>query len=560
MALFLKKLKEMKRSAWLYYPDMPNRSEIKVCSITVVRPRDTEESVKILLQSGLQQLAEEKCLVLCFPNPKSDGWTGDAEDIQLLAELQGKMDRPEDTPVPVNEKGIPTYAFMMSTWHPMNDTHYYIGIREGASLLASMAMVHPQNMAAMLLLDGKMPEITQKPAGAPVPAWLCGCDPALLQFAARSNGVVLPRGKEKQGVYKNAENPACRVIVEEKADALSFEFLKTIWETFFSKTRRMNTSEYGDCADRTDLTDPGFCWFVDNTEVDGRPHTWLVHVPEAVRTGKISQVPIVFFYHGGSDNPSEAAEMSRFHEIGEKENFITVYPWGSNRAGWNMELLEDQPDDLSYCRDLIFYMLAHYPVDPSRVYLSGFSNGAGMAQTVAMIYPERIAALGHIDSNWPGMRFGRCEVELQDIAPMRIALEKKKERDLFMPVWYTYGTREASSPVCRGCSQQYQYDFWKQFNHIEIKPTRELEDLDGPEHGVDGDTSERISPDRQHPRHYYTIQHFFTSDEQKENYYNFALMHEKGHEVAPKDALLAWNYMKQFRRREDGSVERIPEM
>ena len=32
-------------------------------------------------------------------------------------------------------------------------------------------------------------------------------------------------------------------------------------------------------------------------------------------------------------------------------------------------------------------------------------------------------------------------------------------------------------------------------------------------------------------------------------------MHHKGHEVAPKDAQLSWNYMKQFRREKDGTVK-----
>ena len=46
MPLFLKELKKEKRSAWLFYPNMPNRSEIKVCSVTVVRPEASEESVQ----------------------------------------------------------------------------------------------------------------------------------------------------------------------------------------------------------------------------------------------------------------------------------------------------------------------------------------------------------------------------------------------------------------------------------------------------------------------------------------------------------------------------------
>ena len=68
MPLFLKELKKEKRSAWLFYPNMPNRSEIKVCSVTVVRPEASEESVQRLLRAGLEQLAQEKHLILCFPN------------------------------------------------------------------------------------------------------------------------------------------------------------------------------------------------------------------------------------------------------------------------------------------------------------------------------------------------------------------------------------------------------------------------------------------------------------------------------------------------------------
>ena len=63
MPLFLKELKKEKRSAWLFYPNMPNRSEIKVCSVTVVRPEASEESVQRLLRAGLEQLAQEKHLM-----------------------------------------------------------------------------------------------------------------------------------------------------------------------------------------------------------------------------------------------------------------------------------------------------------------------------------------------------------------------------------------------------------------------------------------------------------------------------------------------------------------
>lgn len=246
--------------------------------------------------------------------------------------------------------------------------------------------------------------------------------------------------------------------------------------------------------------------------------------------------------------------MSKFHELGEKEGFITVYPWGTNKTQWNSVMDPQEPDDVGFAVALIRYMLKHYPVDPERVYLSGFSNGAAHAQVVAMLYPELIAAICHIDSNWPGLRGKPCEVDYQEVTPMRLALEKKKEYDYRMPVWYTYGTREMSYPVYQKCSQQHQYDFWKPYNNIEALPTPPQEEPDHCGCGVPGQVQERLRPSARHPHHFYDVQRFYTKDENHWNLYNYVMMHDKGHDVAQMDPTLGWEYVKQFRRLPDGSL------
>ena len=253
--------------------------------------------------------------------------------------------------------------------------------------------------------------------------------------------------------------------------------------------------------------------------------------------------------------------MARFHELGRKEHFITVYPWGTNTASWDINYDEegdtDRNEDELFLVHLIDYMVAEYPVDASRVYISGFSNGAAMAQVIAMLYPEKIAGLCHIDSNWPGNRWKPTNIDLNKIIPMKRALDKKPAQ-MRMPVWYTYGTREASCPVYQGCTQQYQYDFWKIFNNIEVMPTQEVGCENPCESGVSGETVEEIRPNPIAPEQYYTVNRFYTRDEEPENFYNYCLMHDKGHEVAPMDPILGWNYVKQFRRMEDGSVGHVP--
>ena len=40
-----------------------------------------------------------------------------------------------------------------------------------------------------------------------------------------------------------------------------------------------------------------------------------------------------------------------------------------------MELLKDQADDLAYCKELILYMLKHYPVDRRESIFLVFQTG-----------------------------------------------------------------------------------------------------------------------------------------------------------------------------------------
>lgn len=567
MPLYLKKLKSSGRETYLYYPDIPNRNAFKVASITVLRETSDRESVLRLLDDGLAALSEEKKLILSFPNPEQGGWNWDMDpegpdDLGALCQLQDAMIRPEDEPLSVNRMGIPTLEAMLSTWHPMNDTKYWIGIGDGASMVYTMAALKPESVAAVLGIGGRLGQnVSRQALMTPVPAYLTGASPEAEDYFVSACKAAVSEENEAGRIYRNAQNPSQHVTVLKKSRGFDGELLGEAWDVCLSKVRRLNTGEHGDCDLRTNMEDPGFVWFLEDTSLDGRPHTWLVHIPESVRgrTGgdRTKDIPLLVFYHGGSDNPQEAAEMSRFHELGEKEGFITVYPWGSDRAGWNSSMDPEGEDDVAFGKALILRMLRDYPIDASRVYLSGFSNGAAMAQTMAMIFPEMIAAICHIDSNWPGTRVGPSQVDYKDIVPMAEAIKKKEKYDFRMPVWYTYGTREPSYPVYRGCSQQHQYDFWKWYNHVEVRPTPPAEAPDPCGCGVEGELVEEIRPSEVYPHHYYQVNRFYSRDREPQNYYNYVMMHDKGHEVAPMDAELGWRYVKQFRRNKDGSVGRV---
>jgi poly(3-hydroxybutyrate) depolymerase len=562
MKLIKKTIEKYNRTMYQYFPEGETRSPFKRSSVTIIREDDTETSVKELLGQGLSDFADKYNIVLSFPNPIGEGWNyslseGMDNDIEVLKSMQDALGTENEVEAAQPYIGIPTFEMMMNNWHIMNDAKYMIGIGNGASMAYSLAACAPDNIVAIWGIGGELSlEAKNMALNEAIPAYLEGAGGEAVTYFKSINAVDhIP---DTDGYYRNLVNPLQCVKINDNTGNIIY--IEEIWNELFSKVRRTNTGTHGECEPRLNLSEVGFEIFLEDEKLgDGLRHSWFTHVPQCIKRDYLTKVPLMIFMHGGSDNPEEAAEMSKFHEIGEREGFITVYPWASNKAVWNMQLLDIQgenKDDVLYILSLIEYMRANYPVDEQRIYLSGFSNGAGMAQTVAMLHPEKIAAICHIDSNWPGERLGPAEFDPEVEKPFRLALTKQNEFPYRMPVWYTYGTREPSYPVYNKCSQQHQYDFWKRYNNIKIRMTPDQEVADPSGCGVPGDVTESLKPCSLHPNHQYDIQRFYSEDDGNENLYNFVIMRDKGHEVARMDPELGWNYVKQFRRNPNGSLER----
>ena len=551
--------KELDRdtAVWLFYPGEERRTPYKRSALTLLVEDTSREGIRRLVEEeGLADFALRHDIILAVPVAPREGWLPTAANLERLARIHGGITKPENTPLQFNNQGIPTLESMMSEYHPMNDVRYYAGEGAGATLALTLAACRPELTAAVLAVDGALPEtLPEEASGAPVPVMLLGSAVnARAYFDGANHAQPVNAGLDACPI-----NPVQMVVHDINSARLDGETVERAWETLLRRVRRTNTGRRGDVEPRMNLKACGFEQVVEQTLLpDGLKHTWFTHVPSAVKENPGQKVPLVMFFHGGSDNPEEAAEMSKLHELGEREGFITVYPWGANRCGWNIHLHDFEEDDEAYTLQLIDYMIAHYPVDPGRVYLSGFSNGAGHALMMGMMHPDVIAAIFPIDSNWPGARIGPTDTRPEDVPAFCRAMEKKKEKDYRMPVWYTYGTREPSYPVYRGCSQQHQYDFYKWFNHI---PVRETPPQDAPDPcgcGVPGDVRLHLAPSARHPHHQYDVQRFFSEDEAPMNLYNYVIMRDKGHEVAQMDPELGWRYVRHFRREKDGSLTLIP--
>ncbi len=138
----------------------------------------------------------------------------------------------------------------------------------------------------------------------------------------------------------------------------------------------------------------------------GRVRTYKVHLPSR---GLTERLPLVIVLHGFNGNADQAEEMSGMSWKADAENFIVVYPEGTEgpeeRAySWNAEnccaeAYYEGVDDIGFIRALIEKLSKDHPVDPERIYVTGFSNGGMMTYRLACMLSDKIAAIAPVSGS-----------------------------------------------------------------------------------------------------------------------------------------------------------------
>jgi polyhydroxybutyrate depolymerase len=145
-------------------------------------------------------------------------------------------------------------------------------------------------------------------------------------------------------------------------------------------------------------------------EHDGRPRSYLVHLPPQAADG--TPLPVILNFHGGGGNAQGQMDYSRMNSLADEAGFIAVYPDGTGRfegalLTWNAGdccgyASEQQIDDVGFVRDVIADLESITAVDRSRVYATGLSNGAMMSYRLASEAPDLVAAIAPVAGVAPG--------------------------------------------------------------------------------------------------------------------------------------------------------------
>ncbi len=110
-------------------------------------------------------------------------------------------------------------------------------------------------------------------------------------------------------------------------------------------------------------------------------------------------------------------QTSQMNVVADANNFLVVYPEGTpNKLGeahrtWNAigccgNAVEDKIDDIGAIRALISDLSKNFKIDPKRIFATGHSNGAMMAEVLGCALSDKIAAVG---SNAGGLYYPDCK-------------------------------------------------------------------------------------------------------------------------------------------------------
>src|SRR5262245_5566428 len=124
----------------------------------------------------------------------------------------------------------------------------------------------------------------------------------------------------------------------------------------------------------------------------GRQRHYLLHVPP--ETADRGPLPVLVALHAGGSSASQLEHYAGLDRIADREHFAVVYPEGIGRhlLSWNAgdccgDASAQGVDDVGFILHLLGDVARRLPVDHTRVYVTGHSNGAMMAHRLAAEVP-----------------------------------------------------------------------------------------------------------------------------------------------------------------------------
>jgi polyhydroxybutyrate depolymerase len=209
--------------------------------------------------------------------------------------------------------------------------------------------------------------------------------------------------------------------------------------------------------------------------VGGLTRWYRVHLPVGYDSTK--RYPAVIVLHGAAANYTLMEKVSGMSDLADAEQFVVIYPNGTAKvtesfASWNGGdccgyAFKKKVDDIGFLDKLISEIEREYAIDPTKMYIAGFSNGGMLAYAAAARLQDKVAAMGIVEGSMSGK-------EQRPTKPMPVVIFHGTE-DKHVPYqggkgkYAKFGNPVNDKPV------HFAVQFWCNVNHCKPTPVETVQ-------------------------------------------------------------------------------------
>jgi poly(3-hydroxybutyrate) depolymerase len=371
---------------YLYSPSHPNLEfdmSRMLNSVVFVYPDkpyvDKDAAWNSLGSTGLLDLAEKEAAYVIMPLPMNgNSWS--EEDLKVYYESQYYLAGGD----------VYTYPSMQFKRLVFNNLQYIIAEGNGATFVNNILSQHAERISGVLTFGGKIDNSQKK--GLALPAYLVNADRSTIAYYKAVNKIDKERNN---GISENKSYNIKKVIISKGGNTFEADLIADAWKKIFSRTARVcitdnvvlnskTTSEWV-LMDRPNYAELG----IDRIDhkngklPDGTITTWYDYVPKSVSANPNTGAPLVIVLHGRGDDPIYQADSNGWTAKAAEQGFIVISP---DYPG---------PDDKGekVVLNILEYAKKTYPIDQSRVYLSGFSMGGAATAMIGLKNADKFAGI-----------------------------------------------------------------------------------------------------------------------------------------------------------------------
>jgi predicted peptidase len=189
---------------------------------------------------------------------------------------------------------------------------------------------------------------------------------------------------------------------------------------------------------------PGGRFLPRELSLDGRTYRYQVFIPSPSGGGK---TPVILFLHGSGERGSDGEKQMQAglgpYVRAHAEDFpaIVVFPQSPDGRSWDGDVAQMALAALDAA-------ISEFGGDPGRIYLTGMSRGGYGTFELALLQPQRFAALAPVCGGItpPGTRPDLDDLEVSSVASHADPFADAAQSLRHIPTWMFHGAKDDVVP------------------------------------------------------------------------------------------------------------------